>query len=67
MALFENLLTDRGEDVVPEHLRGVRCEVTSCAYHDGERYCCADRITVGHSYAKNGEQTACATYKERSI
>ena len=65
MELFDNRLARK--DAVPKHIRAVKCEVSSCAYHDAENYCCADTITVGHSYAHNTAQTACTTYKERNL
>ena len=30
-----------------KHQKGISCAVCSCAYHDGDCYCCADKIQVG--------------------
>lgn len=49
----------------PQHIRGIRCDVSSCVYHDGEKYCCAERINVGPSYARNALDTVCATYRPK--
>lgn len=49
----------------PRHIGGVRCSVSSCVYHDGEKYCCAEQISVGQSFARNLSDTVCATYKAR--
>ncbi len=42
---------------------GVTCEVANCHYHDGQRYCTADKISVGPSYANSSADTICATFK----
>lgn len=49
----------------PGRLRGVSCDVMSCAYHDGESFCTARRITVGPTSALSATETACATYKRK--
>jgi len=49
----------------PGRLRGVSCDVMSCAYHDGESFCTARRITVGPTNALHATETACATYKRK--
>lgn len=49
----------------PGRLRGVSCDVKSCAYHDGESWCTAPRITVGPTSALSATETACATYKRK--
>ncbi len=51
----------------PGRLRGVYCDVKSCAYHDGESYCTASRITVGPTNALRATETACATYRRRKL
>lgn len=51
----------------PEHIEGIKCDVKSCAFHDGDNYCCAREITVGPSYAVNLGETVCATYRRRNI
>ena len=49
----------------PGRLRGVSCDVTSCAYHDGDSYCTAPKITVGPTSALRATETACATYRRK--
>ena len=50
---------------VPRHISGVTCDVRNCVYHDGDNYCCADRITVGSAAARNTSETKCATFVSR--
>ena len=38
----------------------------SCAYHDGDCYCCADKIQVGPASACTCGETVCATFRERT-
>ncbi|MBQ2252714.1 MAG: DUF1540 domain-containing protein [Clostridia bacterium] len=52
---------------VPEHVRDVHCDVTSCAYHDGTGFCTANEIKIGPSYAVSSTQTVCATYRPRYV
>ena len=49
----------------PGRLKGVSCDVTSCAYHDGDSYCTAPKITVGPTSALRATETACATYRRK--
>ncbi len=46
-------------------IKGIDCDVKSCAYHDGVKDCCASKISVGPSDAKCSSGTACATFKPR--
>ena len=48
-----------------EHIKGIRCDVKNCTYHDCETYCTAGEIAVGPSSAKSSADTVCATFKER--
>lgn len=48
-----------------EHIRGIRCDVSSCAYHDGVNFCTADQVKIGPSYAVSSTETICATYRPR--
>lgn len=47
------------------HIRGVRCDVESCAFHDGVNYCTAEEVKIGPSYAVSSTQTICASYRPR--
>lgn len=48
-----------------DHIKGIRCDVKNCVYHDCETYCTATQIAVGPSNATSSADTACATFKER--
>ena len=48
-----------------DHIKGIRCDVKNCVYHDCETYCMAGEIAVGPSNATTSSDTACATFKER--
>ena len=54
-----------GTDGSKEHIKGIRCDVKNCMYHDCETYCTATQIAVGPSSATSSADTACATFKER--
>ena len=47
------------------HIKGICCNVKSCAYHDGKCDCYAGSISVGPSDAKSVSGTACVTFKPR--
>ena len=53
--------TNTGKD----HIKGIRCDVKNCMYHDCETYCTAQQIAVGPSNATSSADTVCATFKER--
>lgn len=48
-----------------DHIKGIKCDVKNCVYHDCETYCTAKQIAVGPSSATSSADTACATFKER--
>lgn len=56
---------DAADAESPSRLYGVSCDVVSCAYHDGDSYCTASRITVGPTSATRAAETACATYRRK--
>ena len=60
---FDNGLL--GPDV-PAHIRGIRCDVKNCLYHDGDSYCTADRIAIGPSFATSCTDTVCATFRPKA-
>lgn len=62
--LFDNSLL--GDNDIPDHIRGISCNVKNCIYHDGDAYCTASRISVGPSYATACTDTVCATFKAKS-
>lgn len=52
---------------VPQHIKGISCNVKNCIYHDGESYCTTDKINVGPSYATSCTDTVCATFKPKNL
>ncbi len=54
-------------NVPPEHIDGIRCDVESCAYHDGERFCTANGVSIGMQLADSLSETCCRTYRRRSM
>ncbi|MBR5528755.1 MAG: DUF1540 domain-containing protein [Clostridia bacterium] len=52
---------------VPDHIKGISCNVKNCIYHDGDSYCTASRISVGPSFATACTDTVCATFKAKSF
>ena len=70
MAIFgpgEYFNVDIDADRRPQHIHGIVCDVTSCAYHDGDSFCTARRVHVGPLYANTTGQTLCATFKPREM
>lgn len=51
---------------VPDHIKGISCNVKNCIYHDGDAYCTAPKISVGPSFASACTDTVCATFKAKS-
>lgn len=52
---------------VPEHIRGIQCNVKNCVYNDQSSYCTARKISVGPSYATSGIDTLCGTFRPRNL
>jgi hypothetical protein len=48
-----------------EHISGIHCDVTNCAYHDPKCKCGADQIKVGPTYASSNADTVCSTFKQK--
>lgn len=59
----DTIMTEKRSGCGCNHIKGVCCDVKNCMYHDGESYCTAKEITVGPSYAADGKDTNCATFK----
>ena len=51
------------KNAAKKHIKGIDCDVKSCAYHDGEDKCHAESVCIGPCDAKCSASTACATYK----
>ena len=58
----ENRTNNLGCKPSKEHLKGIKCEVKNCVYHDCDTYCTAHQIAVGNAPAANA---ACDTFKEK--
>ncbi len=52
---------------IPQHIRGIVCDVRNCAYHDGDGFCTANRIEVGTTYANRSSDTMCVTFKPKYL
>ena len=68
MELFDNELAAElagDANVPPAHIDRVRCDAVSCRFHDGERFCTADSITVGAHTAAAKDETFCRTFERR--
>lgn len=48
-------------DINKDHIKGIKCDVKNCVYHDCDTYCTANQIAVG----KSGSEASCDTFKER--
>lgn len=64
MGLFAKNLAV-GADTVPRHISGITCDVKNCVYHDGDSFCCADRVTIGSIVAADPSKTHCSTFELR--
>ena len=49
-----------------EHIKGIKCNVQNCYYHDCETYCTASEIAVGPHNADSSSETLCATFKPKA-
>ncbi len=48
-----------------KHIKGIKCNVQNCYYHDCETYCTANEIAVGPRSADTSSETLCATFKPK--
>jgi hypothetical protein len=60
-------ITDKIQDKMngKDHIGGIHCDVTNCAYHDPKCKCSADQIKVGPTYASSSTDTVCSTFKQK--
>ena len=49
-----------------DHIKGIKCNVQNCYYHDCETYCTAGEIAVGPHNAGSSSETLCATFKPKA-
>lgn len=47
-------------------IKGITCDVITCAYHEGDGKCCAGHIKVGPNQAHVDRETLCTTFKNRT-
>ena len=57
--------TCNSKDSGCKHLKGVKCDVKNCYYHNAETYCTAEQIAVGPQSADTSGETLCATFKPK--
>ena len=50
------------EECCSKHIKGIKCNVQNCYYHDCDTHCTANMIAVGNN---NKTEAACDTFKER--
>lgn len=48
-----------------KHIKGIKCNVQNCYYHDCDTYCTAKEIAVGPNSAHSSGETLCATFKPK--
>ena len=48
-----------------KHIKGIKCNVQNCYYHDCDTYCTAGEIAVGPTSAHSSGETLCATFKPK--
>ena len=46
-----------------DHIKGIKCDVKNCVYHDCDTHCTANMIAVGNN---SKTEAACDTFKERT-
>ncbi len=46
-------------------IKGIKCNVQNCYYHDRETCCTAGEISVGPHSAECSGETLCATFKPK--
>ena len=50
-----------------KHIKGIKCSVQNCYYHDMETCCTAHEISVGPRNADSSGDTLCATFKPKEF
>lgn len=49
-----------------KHIKGIKCNVQNCYYHDCDTYCTAGEIAVGPHNAECSGETLCVTFKPKA-
>ena len=61
--MYNNKCSSNGScEVKKEHIKGIKCDVKNCVYHDCDTHCTANMIAVGKTGATDA---VCDTFKER--
>ncbi len=47
------------------HIKGIKCNVQNCVYHDRDTYCTAGEIAVGPQNANASGDTLCVTFRPK--
>ena len=58
--------TCNSKDYGCKHIKGIKCDVKNCYYHNAETYCTAEQISVGPQNADTSGETLCATFKPKN-
>ena len=48
-----------------KHIKGIKCNVQNCYYHDMDTCCTANEISVGPRNANASGDTLCTTFKPK--
>ncbi len=59
--------TCNSNDRCCKHIKGIKCDVKNCYYHNAETYCTAEQISVGPQNADTSGDTLCATFKPKEF
>jgi len=58
--------TCNSKDYGCKHIKGIKCDVKNCYYHNAETFCTAEQISVGPQSADTSGETLCATFKPKN-
>ena len=58
----EKCTTNKTCGTSKEHIKGIKCDVKNCVYHDCDTHCTANMIAVG---TMGKTDAVCDTFKER--
>lgn len=61
----KNMEENRMKGGCCDHIKGIKCNVKNCYYHDCDTYCTAKQIAVGPQSAESSAETLCATFKPK--
>ena len=55
----------KNENCCDKQIKGIKCNVQNCYYHDCDTHCTANEIAVGPQNASKSGDTLCATFKPK--